>query len=120
MFNGKNANKNIFKNRQTIVTVFQEPLLLNNSVYNNVALGLKLRKINKKEIEKMVQPWLSILGIEYLKHKNVKKISKGESQRVNLARAFVIKPKLILLDEPFSTLDTPTKNELLYDPTSAV
>lgn len=112
--------KNIFfsndiKNKQSIVTVFQEPFLLNTSVYNNIALGLKLRKINKKEIKKIVNHWLSILGIEYLASKHSKKISRGESQRVNLARAFIIKPKLILLDEPFSTLDTPTKNNLLYE-----
>ncbi len=101
--------QNRHEKRQLTATVFQEPLLLSTTVWNNVATGLKLRRRPAKEIDKRVQAWLAKLGIEHLAKRPASKISGGEAQRVSLARALVLEPKILFLDEPFSDLDAPTR-----------
>jgi tungstate transport system ATP-binding protein len=101
--------------RRSISVVFQEPLLLNNSVYNNVALGLKFRHLNKDEIKKNVDAALDYFGIRTLAKRSAKTLSGGEAKRVSLARAFALKPELILMDEAFNSLDPPTRETLIED-----
>jgi tungstate transport system ATP-binding protein len=101
--------------RRRIATVLQEPLLLNGSVYDNAGLGLKLRGISKSEISRRLKPWLERLGIFHLQSRPVRSLSGGEAQRTSLARAFVIEPELLLLDEPFSALDPASREALLRD-----
>lgn len=101
--------------RRRIAVVFQEPLLLNTSVFENVAAGLKIRRVPKHEIERRVKHWLDCFGIAHLSKQNARSLSGGEAQRVSLARAFVLEPDVLFLDEPFSALDTPTKESLLAD-----
>jgi tungstate transport system ATP-binding protein len=67
------------------------------------------------EVEARVQHWLDRLGISHLSDRPARKLSGGEAQRVSLARAFVLQPELLLLDEPFSALDAPTRARLLND-----
>ncbi|HEX3015212.1 MAG TPA: ATP-binding cassette domain-containing protein [Desulfobacteria bacterium] len=101
--------------RRRIAIVFQEPLLLNASVYENVAVGLKIRGMSGTKIASSVEHWLEQFGVAHLSKDRSHYLSGGEAQRVSLARAFALEPDLLLLDEPFSALDTPTKSELLTD-----
>ena len=101
--------------RHNAAVVFQEPLLLNNSVYENVALGLKFRRLKNDEIRKSVQNTLDYFGISQLAKRSAKTLSGGEAKRVSLARAFAIKPQIILLDEAFNSLDPPTREGLMED-----
>lgn len=101
--------------RRSVSVVFQEPLLLNTSVYKNVALGLKFRHLTSNEIEKRVDESLEYFGITALAARSAKTLSGGEAKRVSLARAFALKPEVILLDEAFNSLDPPTRETLIDD-----
>ena len=101
--------------RRNVAVVFQEPLLLNSSVFENVALGLKFRKIKNEEIRKSVQSALDYFGISQLTKRSAKTLSGGEAKRVSLARAFAIKPLIILLDEAFNSLDPPSRETIIDD-----
>lgn len=99
--------------RRRMATVFQEPLLVDQTVFENVALGLRLRGLGRQEITRRVTPWLDRLGIAHLARRPARQLSGGEAQRTSLARAFVLAPELMLLDEPFTGLDAPSRVALL-------
>ncbi len=98
--------------RRRLAVVFQEPLLFDTTVEANVASGLKLRGVASTAIREKVNQWLERLGISHLSHRQARTLSGGEAQRVSLARAFVLEPDFLLLDEPFSALDAPTRESL--------
>lgn len=101
--------------RRNVCVVFQEPLLLNTSVYKNVAMGLKFRHLGNAEIKRNVENALDYFGISSLARRSAQTLSGGEAKRVSLARAFALKPQLILLDEAFNSLDPPTREVLIDD-----
>jgi len=101
--------------RRRIALVLQDPLLFDTSVFDNVASGLRFRGLHKNDITPRVETWLERLGITHLKNRRANELSGGEGQRVSLARALVLAPELLLLDEPFGALDPPTRNRLLDD-----
>ena len=102
---GKVVNDVAPKDRD-IAMVFQNYALYPHmTVYENMAFGLRLRKLPKPEIDKMVRATAEMLGIENLLERKPKALSGGQRQRVALGRAIVRKPKVFLFDEPLSNLD---------------
>lgn len=115
-FQGRSVPKSVpLPIRRKIAIVFQEPLLLNTSVFDNVAIGLKIRGLSKGKIQDLVGYWLEQFGVIHLSKQFARSLSGGEAQRVSLARAFALEPDVLFLDEPFSALDAPTKEGLRID-----
>ena len=101
--------------RRRIGLVLPAPLLLTASVFDNVAAGLRFRGIAAAEIRGRVDDWLARLSIAHLRDRPARQLSSGEAQRASLARAFVLEPRLLLLDEPFASLDPATRAALTDD-----
>lgn len=100
-----NGEKLTTKVQQDMTLVFQKPYLLRTTVFNNIAYPLSIRGIKKQEILKRVNDVMKSLGIQNLKNQKAWTLSGGETQKVALARAIVIRPSLLLLDEPTANID---------------
>ena len=116
-FRGEKVNsvRPVFDYRRKLAMVFQEPLLFNTTVFGNVASGLKIRGMKKGEIHAKVIEQLDRFGIDHLNDRSARTLSGGEAQRTSLARAFALRPEILFLDEPFSSLDPPTRDSLIED-----
>ena len=101
--------------RRRIGLVLADPLLFGASVFANVASGLRFRGVPDDEVRERVARWLDRLGVGHLSDRPARQISSGEAQRVSLARAFVLEPDLLLLDEPFASVDAATRAQLVDD-----
>jgi tungstate transport system ATP-binding protein len=101
--------------RRRVAMVFQEPLLLDTTVFGNVATGLRLRNLQHEETSRRVTESLERFKIGHLAGRSARTLSGGEAQRVSLARALAVAPEILLLDEPFAALDPPAREALLGD-----
>jgi len=110
-----NDERQALKLRRRCAVVFQEPLLLNTTVMENVFLGLKLRGAVKEEAKRRSEKWLGRFGVRHLAKRSARTLSSGEAKRVSLARAFALEPEVLYLDEPFAALDSPTRQALIED-----
>ncbi|MBI2850163.1 MAG: ABC transporter ATP-binding protein [Chloroflexi bacterium] len=98
-----------------MAVVFQEALLLNSTVWDNVTLGLRLRGVAKEEIKTRADKWLERFGIASLAGRQARTLSGGEAKRTSLARAFVLQPDILFLDEPFNGLDSHSRQAIIDD-----
>lgn len=100
-------------NKRNMGMVFQNYAIFPHmSVKDNIAFGLKNRKVPKNEIESRVDEILKVVKIDHLKNRMPQKLSGGQQQRIALARAIVIHPEVLLMDEPLSNLDAKLRTEM--------
>lgn len=99
--------------KRELNTVFQKYALFPHmNVYDNIAFGLKIKKMSKDVIDQKVMRMLKLIGLEGFENKNVTTLSGGQQQRIAIARALVNEPKVLLLDEPLGALDLKLRKEM--------
>ena len=115
IFDGEEISKKPPYERE-LNTVFQKYALFPHlSVYENIAFGLKIKKMSKDIIDQKVMKMLKLIGLEGYENRNITQLSGGQQQRVAIARALVNEPKVLLLDEPLAALDLKLRKEMQYE-----
>lgn len=114
-FRGRRVGRDypVLAYRRSLAMVFQEPLLFDSTVFENTASGLRIRGFKKAAVRDAVLESLGRFGILHLKERSARSLSGGEAQRTSLARAFAIRPDVMLLDEPFASLDPMSRGPLI-------
>ena len=112
IFEGKDITNTPPYERQ-INTVFQKYALFPHmNVFDNIAFGLKIKKLPKDEIKTRVQEMLRLVNLKGFENRTIDSLSGGQQQRVAIARALVNEPKVLLLDEPLGALDLKLRKEM--------
>lgn len=102
-------------NKRKVNTVFQDYALFPHlNVFDNIAYGLKLKKLSKSEIKRKVTEALQLVKLSGYEHRQIQGMSGGQKQRVAIARAIVNEPEILLLDESLSALDLKLRTEMQY------
>jgi tungstate transport system ATP-binding protein len=99
------SNAKILEIRRKMTLVDQDPFLFNTTIYNNIAYGLKVRSIPYIIQQRKIKNALDIVGLSGLENRKIDQLSGGEAQRVVIARALVIEPEILFLDEPTTSID---------------
>ena len=112
LFDGKKMN-GVPPYQRPVNTIFQRYALFPHyNVFENIAFGLRLRKIPEAEIRSRVKDMLHFVNLEGFEKRNVSKLSGGQQQRVAIARAVINQPKVLLLDEPLAALDLKLRKDM--------
>ena len=111
-FDSKNMN-GVPAYKREVNTIFQRYALFPNyNVFENIAYGLRVRHVPEAEIKQRVSEMLTLVNLEGFEKRNIAKLSGGQQQRVAIARALVLKPKVLLLDEPLAALDLKLRKDM--------
>ena len=112
IFDGKIIN-GVPPHKRQLNTIFQRYALFPHlNVYENIAFGLRLKKTPEKEIKEAVTEMLSLINLKGFERRNIASLSGGQQQRVAIARALVVKPRVLLLDEPLGALDLKLRKDM--------
>jgi len=112
MLEGKRIN-DLPPHKRDVNTVFQRYALFPHlNVYENIAIGLRIKKLTEKEIQKRVGEMLELVNLRGFEKRTIHRLSGGQQQRVAIARALVNRPKILLLDEPLGALDLKLRKEM--------
>ncbi len=105
-FSGETISRKDIELKRKITLVLPKVGIFNSTVFNNVAYGLKIRGIEHIRIEEKVNSALDFVGLIHKRHHNALTLSSGEAQRMGIARAMIIQPAIIFLDEPTASIDS--------------
>jgi tungstate transport system ATP-binding protein len=105
----------MIEHRRRMALVLQEPCLFDVTVYENVASALRIRGVARADVRRRTTAYLERFRLAGLAGRSARKLSGGEARRVSLARALVAEPEVLLLDEPFTSLDPPTRRSIVDD-----
>ncbi|MBS6630071.1 ABC transporter ATP-binding protein [Lacticaseibacillus paracasei] len=115
LFDGKRIN-DVPANQRKVNTVFQDYALFPHlNVFDNVAFGLRLRRMSKQDIQTKVEDALKMVRLQGYADREISELSGGQQQRVAIARAIVLEPQVLLLDEPLSALDAKLRKDMQYE-----
>lgn len=102
--------------KRQINTVFQKYALFPHlNIYENIAFGLRIKKIDNKTIDNKVKKMLKLVNLEGFENRDIQSLSGGQQQRIAIARALVNEPKVLLLDEPLGALDLKLRKDMQYE-----